>query len=85
MKSYIDTISKFFGPYVPATDYLARVIVDSINTPSNDPEKRLLGAGSIKFDLREDGSYKSGKKTFVVKDRAGFMYRVTVENLEEDA
>lgn len=83
MKTYFDTIAKFFGPYFPAPEYLARVMVDAINKPSNDPENRLLGAGSIKMHTNEDKTLKTGIRSFVVKDKAGFLYRVTVEVIDE--
>lgn len=78
MKTYFETLSRFNYP-LPITDYLAKVLVNAVNLPSNDPESRLLGAGSVKLDLNLDGTFRSTKKTFLVKDKNGYTYKVTIE------
>jgi hypothetical protein len=68
-----------FAPLL--TDYIAKVIVNAINSPANDPDKMIIGAGKVRFDLHDDGSYRSDKKTFTVQDRNGYFYEVTISSL----
>jgi hypothetical protein len=79
MKTYFETIARHFP--MPVPHYIAQVIKDALNNPATDPEKQIIGAGSIRFDLNEDGSYRSDKKTFTVQDRNGLFYEVTVCSL----
>lgn len=83
MKHYFETIARFFVRPMPITDYIARCMVDALNSPHNDPESRIAGAGSIKFDLDANGCFVSTKKTFVVQDRNGIFYEITIQELDK--
>jgi hypothetical protein len=58
-------------------DYIGHLI--SGNLKSNDTERLLSSVGRPEFDLTEEGSFQSTKKTILVEDRYGKKYRVTIE------
>ena len=61
-------------------DYIATVI--SRELKANDTEKMLSSVSRPKYDLDEDGSFRSTKKTIEVEDRFGKRYLVTVEEVK---
>jgi len=60
-------------------DYIANLI--TANLKANDDERLLSSVSKPKYDLTEDGSFKSTKKTIEVEDRFGKQYRITVEEI----
>ena len=60
-------------------DYIANLI--TVNLKANDEERLLSSVSKPKYDLTEDGSFKSTKKTIEVEDRFGKQYRITVEEI----
>lgn len=60
-------------------DYIANLITS--NLKANDDERLLSSVSKPKYDLTEDGSFKSTKKTIEVEDRFGKQYRITVEEI----
>jgi hypothetical protein len=60
-------------------DYIANLI--TANLKANDEERLLSSVSKPKYDLTEDGSFKSTKKTIEVEDRFGKQYRITVEEI----
>mgnify|MGYP003345088403 CR=1 FL=1 len=60
-------------------DYIANLIVG--NLKANDTERLLASVSKPKYDLTEEGSFKSTKKTIEVEDRYGKQYRITVEEI----
>lgn len=60
-------------------DYIAGLITK--NLKANDEERLLSSVSKPKYDLTEDGSFKSTKKTIEVEDRFGKQYRITVEEI----
>ena len=60
-------------------DYIAGLITK--NLKANDEERLLSSVSKPKYDLTEDGSFKSTKKTIEVEDRFGKKYLVTVEEI----
>ncbi len=61
-------------------DYIATVISKELK--ANDTEKMLASVSRPQYDLGEDGSFQSTKKTIMVEDRFGKQYRVTVEEVK---
>lgn len=80
MKTYFETIARFFQP-LPVPGYIAKVIADALNDPRNDPEQLITGAGKVRFDLHQDGSYRSSTKKLVVQDRNGYFYEITIKEM----
>lgn len=62
-------------------DWIIKQVSDAMIASFNRNDGWVDGMGSIKFDLNEDGSYRSPKKTMKVKVR-GKWYIVTVEETE---
>jgi hypothetical protein len=61
------------------TDKIADTIKNALNGP--DPDKLIVGCGSIKFDLNPDGSFASTTKTLFATDYLRRIYKITVEVL----
>lgn len=61
-------------------DYIAQVISKELK--ANDSERLLSSVSRPQYDLGEDGSFQSTKKTIEVEDRFGRKYRVTVEEVK---
>ena len=68
-------------PKIAYCDYIATVIQRAINADANNRGSYVVGAGSIKFDVSEDGEYISTKKFISVADINGKLYEVTVKEL----
>lgn len=58
-------------------DYIAHTIAK--NLKRMDEDGLLDSVGKIQFDLNEDGSYRSTKKTLSVVDKHGTAYTITIE------
>ncbi len=58
-------------------------IADSIKKALNayDADGIIVGCGSVKLDLDEDGCLRSTKKTLFAIDLNGKQYKITVEEL----
>ena len=63
------------------TDLIASVIKVAINRQSLDSESPLCGVGKINWDLNDQGSMASTKKTINVSDMNGRIYLITVEEV----
>lgn len=67
-------------------DYIAHVLRTSLCDAVSAGDKTIRGISSIDMDLHPVGGYMlSTKKTMVVTDMNGTMYRVTVEELNDEA
>lgn len=68
-------------PQMAYCDYIATVVQRALNDDASKPGTYVVGAGSIKFDVSEDGSYVSTKKFISVADINGKLYEVTVREV----
>lgn len=59
-------------------DYIADVTNKALKTNTSDLVHKV---GGVEFDLNEDGSFRSSKKTIPVVDINGKKYKVTIEEL----
>jgi hypothetical protein len=66
---------------LPIPGYIAKCIAVALNNPANDPEDLIRGAGRVRFDLNNDGSYKTATKRITVQDKSGVFYEVTVKQI----
>jgi len=63
-------------------DYIASSIRNAMHDKiDNCCENMLAGVGNIRWDLAEDGSFGTTKKTLKVVDFNGKEYQITVEEL----
>jgi len=62
-------------------DYIAHLIYTFLREVDENHEGMLRDVESIEYDLSEDGSFLSTKKTIDVTDVTGKQYRITVEEL----
>ena len=62
-------------------DYIAKVISDALKSDSTKLSSYVDNVGKTRWDLAEDGSFASTKKTLSVVDKNGKMYRVIVEEV----
>jgi hypothetical protein len=62
-------------------DYIAHLIYTFLREVDENHEGMLKDVESIEYDLSEDGSFLSTKKTIDVTDVTGKKYRITVEEL----
>tara|TARA_Y100000782_G_C10097719_1_gene229035 strand:- start:441 stop:659 length:219 start_codon:yes stop_codon:yes gene_type:complete len=67
-------------------DYIASFIQEAIKKEIEEDSTRhvrhfLRAIGNIRWDLTENGSFESTKKTLEVVDFNGKEYRITVEEL----
>lgn len=80
-----EIVNKFFAQPAFAKlaycDYIAHTISKELK--ANDSERLLSSVGRPQYDVTEDGSFRSTKKTIEVEDRFGTKYRVTVEEVRE--
>lgn len=60
------------------TDWIAKQISDAMVAAFNRNDGWVDGLGGVTFDLNEDGSYRSPKKTTKVKVK-GKWYVITIE------
>ena len=63
-------------------DYIAHIIQK--NLKKNDVEGFIDNVGKVNFDLNEDGSYRSTKKTIGLIDKHGTGYTITIEENRND-
>lgn len=63
-------------------DYLAHTIQK--NLKKNDIEGLVGSVGKVNFDIKEDGSYRSTKKTIELMDVHGKEYIITIEERRDD-
>ena len=67
-------------------DYIAHVLRTSLSGAIDAGDKTIKGISTIDMDLHPVGGYMlSTKKTMVVTDMNGTLYRVTVEELNDGA
>jgi hypothetical protein len=62
-------------------DYIAALISANLKASDNEDKRLLSSVSKPKYDLTEDGSFKSTKKTIEIEDRFGKQYRITVEEI----
>ena len=78
-----EIVNKFFAQPAFAKlaycDYIAHTISKELK--ANDSERLLSSVGRPQYDVAEDGSFRSTKKTIDVEDRFGKKYRITVEEV----
>jgi hypothetical protein len=60
-------------------DKIANTIRIALNT--FDRDGIIIGCGSVRFDLDENGSFVSTKKTLFAIDSFGRHYKITVEEI----
>lgn len=60
-------------------DYIASRTKKALVEDSKTGASLVAGVGAIKFDLNDDGSFKSSKKTILVKDINGGFYEISIE------
>lgn len=60
-------------------DYIAHIIKERLN--GSHPDNIICGAGSIKWDLGNNGEFVSTKKHLFVVDRNRRTYKITVEEI----
>ena len=60
-------------------DKIAEMIKSMLN--EYDPDNLIVGCGPVKFDLNDDGTLASTKKTLFVIDYLRRHYKITVEVL----
>ena len=60
-------------------DYIAHIIKERMN--ASHPDNIICGAGSIKWDLGNNGEFVSTKKHLFVVDRNRRTYKITVEEI----
>lgn len=60
-------------------DYIAHIIRERLN--GSHPDNIIVGAGSIKWDLGNNGEFVSTKKHLFVVDRNRRTYKISVEEL----
>lgn len=58
-------------------DYIAHII--NKNLKKNDQDGLIDSVGKVQFDLNEDGTYRSTRKTITVVDKHGTSYTITIE------
>lgn len=58
-------------------DYIAHII--NKNLKKNDQDGLIESVGKVQFDLNEDGTYRSTRKTISVVDKHGTAYTITIE------
>jgi hypothetical protein len=61
-------------------DYIAHLTASHLL--EQDVDNLLLAVGPVKFDLNDDGSYKSSKKEVRVMDMQKQVYKITIEELK---
>lgn len=62
-------------------DYIAKVISTALKLDSVKFDSYVYTVGKTRWDLDENGSFVSTKKTLSVVDKNGKIYRVTVEEI----
>ena len=62
-------------------DSIAHLIYTFLREVDENHEGMLTDVESIEYDLSEDGTFLSTKKTIDVTDVTGKKYRITVEEL----
>jgi len=79
-----EIVNKFFAQPAFAKlaycDYIAHLISKELK--AIDSEKLLSSVSRPQYDVGEDGSFRSTKKTIEIEDRFGTKYRVTVEKVK---
>lgn len=63
-------------------DYIAHII--GKNLKKMDLDGFIDSVGKVNFDLNEDGSYRSTKKTLSVVDKHGTAYKITIEEVRDE-
>jgi hypothetical protein len=61
-------------------DYIAHLTASHLL--EQDVDNLLLTVGPVKFDLNDDGSYRSSKKEVRVMDMQQQIYKITIEELK---
>lgn len=62
-------------------DYIAKVVRDALKFDSQKFDTYIDNVGMTRYDVNEEGSFMSTKKTMSVVDIQGKLYRVTVEEV----
>ena len=63
-------------------DYIAALIREKLVGDTTDYQTVIKDVSCVQMDLHpEEGYFMSTKKTIVVEDKGGKMYRVTVEEV----
>lgn len=62
-------------------DYIADRIKKALTLDTSSFESHIAKVGNVKWDLTPEGAFASTKKTLEVADKAGKLYRVTVEEV----
>ena len=63
-------------------DYIAHII--GKNLKKNDQEGLIDAVGKVQFDLNQDGTYRSTRKTISVVDKHGTAYKITIEEVRDE-
>ena len=81
-----DLVNKLFAQPAFARlaycDYIAHLISKNLKAVDTTSEKLLSSVSRPQYDVGEDGSFRSTKKTVNVEDRFGKKYRITVEEVQ---
>ena len=63
-------------------DYIANLISVNLKLEDMRDLSMLASVGKMQYDLDDNGSFASTKKTIAVEDRYGKKYRITVEEVK---
>jgi hypothetical protein len=81
-RSFMNNLTPQFETLpMPIPGYIAKCISNALNSPRNDPEGLIAGAGKVRMDLNPDGSYRSGMKRLIVQAKDGLFYEITVQEI----